>query len=153
MFRRYRSYSGAISPRSSLVGKVPGQPLGVELWKLKPETFNDAAVWVASRKPAMRSIMIIAVAAMVASCTSSHQPLEPIQGSIHLGGQPKIKLMKSPSGSTSAHRFRGDNATGWPETYQMRRWNGRDHIPQEIVRLRIFQRCSVTLSLYRDERK
>jgi len=71
----------------------------------------------------MKSIMIFAVAALVASCSTttstSHRPLEPIPGSITYGGQPRTKLMKSPIGSTFEHRFLGDNGTRWFEIYQI----------------------------------
>ncbi|KQY21115.1 hypothetical protein [Rhizobium sp. Root482] len=67
----------------------------------------------------MKSLMIFAMATLVASCTTSHQPLEPIPGSITYGGQPRTKLMKSPIGSTFEHEFRGDNGTRWSETYQI----------------------------------
>ncbi|KQY20280.1 hypothetical protein [Rhizobium sp. Root482] len=69
----------------------------------------------------MKSIIIFAVAAMVASCTTSasHQSLEPIPGSITYGGQPRTKLMKSPIGSTFEHRFLGNNGTRWYEIYQI----------------------------------
>jgi len=71
----------------------------------------------------MKTIIIFAVAALAASCTTtaltSHQPLEPIPGSITYGGQPRTKLMKSPIGSTFEHRFLGDNGTRWYEIYQI----------------------------------
>ncbi|WP_428413466.1 hypothetical protein [Pararhizobium sp.] len=67
----------------------------------------------------MRTSIIFVVAALLASCTTQQQSLEPIPGSITYGGQPRTKLTKSPIGSTFDHRFLGANGTRWIETYQI----------------------------------
>ncbi|WP_276120389.1 hypothetical protein [Pararhizobium qamdonense] len=67
----------------------------------------------------MKTLLILALGLLVASCTTSQQSLEPIPGSITYGGQPRTKLMKSPIGSTFDHRFLGANGTRWIETYRI----------------------------------
>lgn len=47
----------------------------------------------------------ITAAGLLASCTTSSAPVEPVPGSIIYGGQPRTKLTKAPTGSTFKHRF------------------------------------------------
>lgn len=50
---------------------------------------------------------VLSIAALLASCSTSTSsaPVEPVPGSITYGGQPSMKLTKSPVGSTFKHRF------------------------------------------------
>lgn len=70
--------------------------------------------------PHARSLTALAFAAAVlAGCSTTSAPLEPIPGSITYNGQPRTKLTKSPIGSTFEHRFHAGGRE-YVERYRIR---------------------------------
>jgi hypothetical protein len=64
-----------------------------------------------------RTIVLVALGCLVASCQSGGTALEPIPGSITYGGQPRERLQKSPIGSSFPHTFTDQWGDRVRETY------------------------------------
>ena len=65
----------------------------------------------------MKPAALIALCALLAACSQTAAPLQPIPGSITYGGQPHMKLTKSPIGSILPHRFTDQWGDEVYETY------------------------------------
>jgi hypothetical protein len=67
-----------------------------------------------------KTLAAIAVAFALSGCTAtSGAGPEPVPGSIIYKGQPQMKLMKSPIGSTFNHRFSDQFDDEYIETYRI----------------------------------
>lgn len=73
---------------------------------------------VTTRTTIAAAILLAGLAVQTALATKA-RALEPIPGSITFQGQPTTKLLRSPVGSTFAHRFYADGAH-YEETYKIR---------------------------------
>ena len=62
---------------------------------------------------------LVAALSLTACSTDGASGIEPIQGSITYGGQPRTKLTKAPIGSTFEHTFRDDTGRPMAETYRI----------------------------------
>lgn len=79
----------------------------------------------------MRIFAILLLAGLVSCTTNSH--VEPIPGSITYGGQPRIKLTKSPIGSTFTNDFIMSDGRRAFETYRIEQDRSLTLLNREIV--------------------
>jgi hypothetical protein len=62
-------------------------------------------------------VLLLACSLLLTACDQTAQALQPIPGSITYGGQPRMKLTKSPIGSQVRHHFIDNFGQDVYETY------------------------------------
>lgn len=78
-------------------------------------------------------IVLMLCAPLLAACNTTETSLQPIPGSITYGGQPHMKLTKSPVGARIEHRFTNQWGEDVYETYILQPDRSLKLVNREIV--------------------